>query len=755
MLKKDIIKKLSAILAAAMIASCGTASFADTNTEPLTEEGSQTPDNTPDETPAAIDASISANYTDNEDGTYTVEFTSLTELENLKNFNFTVNVTAEGATIKSAAFSPALQEDDYSAVTTKATSVVFADGAKTTSVSGKVLLCTVTIASSVAPSKDNIELSGFTVDTEEKTGVTVTPTLIVTDEPIIPVLSDNAQAAYDMIVALPSADSLSFYTDNENKILADIEKICESITTAVGAYKALSSDEKEDIQETLAFYNKSLDGLETLKALADDMLTVADVMKFAEAINAVDENDLLNHRFLTGTYTDVVTKEIDESKLTFTDGSALKTQYEQAKTDISDKAAMIESKYSAIKNDYEGYEYKIKILDSQLEKIQKLSSDKYYEKYLADLYTQASAVLTELDSYNSVTGKPTLVTSVNNCMAKIKAIQNGVSTLPTVTFPSRINRRYKYTTTLTRTKDAAVDAEVKIVVYNEGETENEIDSETFDFEEKETEVDLEMTADSAYPSNENVDVYVYYIISGAEFLLDSETLYCRVMPSPVTSSTSQTVNNSSSNQGGSSSSSGGTRFPSASDDDEDTKNNTEETQLFNDIEKYDWAKEAIEGLYYAGIINGMEEGVFNPAGNVTREQFCKMVVQLFGVLENETESNFNDVDPNSWYASYICSAISAGYVQGQSDDYFGIGESIMRQDMATILYRAIGEQNSRAVLDFTDTDNIAPYAEDAISELVGIGVLSGYEDGSFKPRGTATRAEAAKVIWGIYNIIND
>ena len=79
----------------------------------------------------------------------------------------------------------------------------------------------------------------------------------------------------------------------------------------------------------------------------------------------------------------------------------------------------------------------------------------------------------------------------------------------------------------------------------------------------------------------------------------------------------------------------------------------------------------------------------------------------------------------------------------------------MRQDMATILYRAIGEQNSRAVLDFTDTDNIAPYAEDAISELVGIGVLSGYEDGSFKPRGTATRAEAAKVIWGIYNIIND
>lgn len=40
-----------------------------------------------------------------------------------------------------------------------------------------------------------------------------------------------------------------------------------------------------------------------------------------------------------------------------------------------------------------------------------------------------------------------------------------------------------------------------------------------------------------------------------------------------------------------------------------------------------------------------------------------------------------------------------------------------------------------------------------IAELVGLGVMNGYEDGSFKPRGSATRAEASKVIYGTYKIV--
>ena len=757
MLNKDITKKLSAILAAAMIASCGMTSFADTDTtETTTQDEITTPtDPTTPVIPDTLEMNISANYTHNEtDGTYTVVFTSLTELDELRDFNFTIGVTAEGATIKSATFSPALQEDNYSAVTTKATSVAFADGAKTTSVSGKVVLCTVTINSSVDPTSENVTLTGFTAVDKDGNTVTVTPALSVTNKPIIPELSDNAKAAYDMIVALPASDSLSFYTDSESKTLADISEISKNITETVKSYNALSSDEKDDIKETLTFYNKTLDGLETLNALALDMQTVADIMTVAQTFNSLTEENLLNYMFLSDVYTEAIA--IDESKKpTFTNGSTLKTQYEQAETDISTQITAMKEAYDDFGTTAEGFEKKIKLIDSQLEIVQTLFSEKYYENYLDALITQTDNLKTELGSYSDGSVKDALLKEIESSKQKISIIKEGMNNLPEFEIANnRINRQYNYKVNVTRDKKVALEAEVKVKVYLEDDTDKEIDSKTAVFAEGETELEITIYAAAGiYPGNDNVIISVDYTIEKAEFSLGSKTVYCQ------NTSSSQRVPGiqSSSTSGSSSSSSGGTRFPSASDDeeDEDSRNDTEEFVLFNDIEKYDWAKEAIEGLYYAGIINGMEEGVFNPAGNVTREQFCKMVVQLFEVLENETESNFNDVDPNAWYAPYICSAIRAGYVQGQSYDYFGIGESIMRQDMATILYRAIGEQNSRAVLDFTDTDNIAPYAEDAISELVGLGVLSGYEDGSFKPRGTATRAEAAKVIWGIYNIINE
>ena len=80
-------------------------------------------------------------------------------------------------------------------------------------------------------------------------------------------------------------------------------------------------------------------------------------------------------------------------------------------------------------------------------------------------------------------------------------------------------------------------------------------------------------------------------------------------------------------------------------------------ELFGDISNYGWAKDAIEGLYYAGIVNGMEENVLNPGRccMVTREQFCKMVVQLFGALNyDETSARFNDVKDGAWVcALYI------------------------------------------------------------------------------------------------------
>ena len=260
-----------------------------------------------------------------------------------------------------------------------------------------------------------------------------------------------------------------------------------------------------------------------------------------------------------------------------------------------------------------------------------------------------------------------------------------------------------------------------------------------------------------YGKNGSVSVRCYYKVDSNSYYLGEKSTSIFYSPQNSTFGTNGSGGGST---GGWSTNDGNTSSGDRPNNESDNNERPEPTRVpsqadnnpYNDIDSYDWAREAIIGRTNAGIVNGMGDGGFNPAGNVTREQFCKMVVQMYGLDASETSNYFGDVDENAWYAPYVTAAVNAGFVQGQSDDYFGIGESIMRQDMATILYRAINMTSDKAELNFTDNDNIAEYAKDAVAELVGLGIMNGYEDGSFKPRGSATRAEAAKVIWGIYNL---
>ena len=407
------------------------------------------------------------------------------------------------------------------------------------------------------------------------------------------------------------------------------------------------------------------------------------------------------------------------------------------------------------------YSDKVGAVSAQLNIIQTLSADKYYKDYLSDLLDNAQKLYKEIDASDDPI-KEGLCSQLQSNIDKIKAVQNGINTMPTLDYPKEINRGFAFTIGFTRTRAASGSAaKITVEVYNVDEKpEKLIESKDFDIAANATSTDLKMFAsNSNYTKGDNIRVDVKYTIAGATFDIDSKEYTVETTARADTGNIGIKKGNSSSSSGDNSGSGGETKYPTVDDtkDNDDNKNDdTNDTpkELFGDISNYGWAKDAIEGLYYAGIVNGMEENVFNPAGEVTREQFCKMVVQLFGVLNyDETNTRFNDVKDGAWYAPYIYSAVSAGYIQGQSDDFFGVGQPIMRQDMVTILYRALNKSNSAAALDFTDIDNIAEYAKDAVAQLVGMGVINGYEDGSFKPRGTATRAEAAKVIWGVYESI--
>ncbi len=178
--------------------------------------------------------------------------------------------------------------------------------------------------------------------------------------------------------------------------------------------------------------------------------------------------------------------------------------------------------------------------------------------------------------------------------------------------------------------------------------------------------------------------------------------------------------------------------------------NTKPQEVFNDIAGVEWAKEAIVTLVEKGILSGDGDGSFRPNDTITRAEFCKIIIEAFLPDSEEADIDFKDVADDAWYKSYVSRAFGAGIAQGTGDGSFGVDAPISRQDMAVMVYNAmvaIGKTTEFEVdSTFNDDASIADYAKEAVYALKAMGAINGMTDGGYAPLGTATRAQAAKIV---------
>lgn len=194
--------------------------------------------------------------------------------------------------------------------------------------------------------------------------------------------------------------------------------------------------------------------------------------------------------------------------------------------------------------------------------------------------------------------------------------------------------------------------------------------------------------------------------------------------------------------------------------DNSTPTVTEKTArtFFNDLGNVSWAEEAINYLYLHGVIYGKEEGVFSPKDTVKREEFIQMIIRAFN-LKNVVADNpyFNDVEQDAWYYDAISIAKSSGIVNGLSDDTFGIGVNIKRQDIAVMVMNALTVCNMELSADnmpeLTDFATVSEYASDAVTKLAGAKIINGDDNKQFNPQNYATRAEASIIIYNVMQMI--
>lgn len=178
--------------------------------------------------------------------------------------------------------------------------------------------------------------------------------------------------------------------------------------------------------------------------------------------------------------------------------------------------------------------------------------------------------------------------------------------------------------------------------------------------------------------------------------------------------------------------------------------------IFIDTPLNYWGFDYVYGLNYLDIINGYNENGtmnFKPDGKITRAEFIKLLVasQHINISEAEDlELKFADVhNIPDWALPYIKAAVMHGLVNGKNIDgklYISAGDFITREELATIIGRAINSEARNSKI-FNDSSQISSWASVEIQKLVELGIISGYEDNTFKPRNNAARVEAAVMIY--------
>ncbi|WP_336786654.1 S-layer homology domain-containing protein [Paenibacillus sp. MMO-177] len=181
---------------------------------------------------------------------------------------------------------------------------------------------------------------------------------------------------------------------------------------------------------------------------------------------------------------------------------------------------------------------------------------------------------------------------------------------------------------------------------------------------------------------------------------------------------------------------------------------TSSSPSFTDVGSVKWAQEAINGLAARQIVNGVQEGHFSPQNKVTRAEFITMLIRTFDLQQPSAVSSFTDVKQGAWYEHEVASAEKLGMVKGYTDGSFGVNRTITREEMAAMIWNAanafdLKPSTGSPAAGYADEASISSYAKEAVHQLSGAGLLKGCGNGSFMPGESATRAEAAVLIYRI------
>ncbi|WP_230192062.1 chitobiase/beta-hexosaminidase C-terminal domain-containing protein [Paenibacillus sp. CECT 9249] len=168
---------------------------------------------------------------------------------------------------------------------------------------------------------------------------------------------------------------------------------------------------------------------------------------------------------------------------------------------------------------------------------------------------------------------------------------------------------------------------------------------------------------------------------------------------------------------------------------------------FTDIAGH-WAEDYIMRAAAKGIVSGYPDGTFKPNHPVTRAEFTVMLAGALKLEGNGSALTFTDHDQIAgWAKQAVAQAVQAGIVVGFSDGSFRPNTQITRVEMAVMVARALQlELNANALPGFADDETIPGWAKGAVEAIRKLGIVDGRGGNRFVPNETASRAEAVVML---------
>lgn len=171
---------------------------------------------------------------------------------------------------------------------------------------------------------------------------------------------------------------------------------------------------------------------------------------------------------------------------------------------------------------------------------------------------------------------------------------------------------------------------------------------------------------------------------------------------------------------------------------------------FSDISGI-WSEQSIMFNAMRNIFKGVGGEIFEPESSMDRAMVITVLYRLAGSPKVSGESEYTDVENNSWYSDAVIWGTNEGIVNGYGDGIFGTEDNITREQLCTMIVRFMDYmdydiQETTEAQSFIDEADISDWAKDAVYNCQVCGFVNGMPEGTFEPYSVTTREQGCAVM---------